>query len=80
MLGHAIFVGRQYSLEEGIRLVSDCDLVVEVEGFVRTSILQWRYVSKACVKGRIGLSSSRLGVGQVSRYHVVRNFLIGSFG
>ncbi len=57
MLRHAIFVGtsRQYSLEEGIWLVSDCDLVV-VNGFVRTRVLQWRKVSKACVKGMVGLS------------------------
>ncbi len=32
VLRHAIFVGRQYSLEECIWLVLDCDLVVEVKG------------------------------------------------
>ncbi len=36
--------------------MSNCDLVVKVKGFVGASILRWRYVSKACVKGGIGFT------------------------
>ncbi len=36
--------------------MSNCDLVMKVERFVGTSILRWRYVSKACVKRGIGFT------------------------
>ncbi len=38
--------------------MSNCELVGKVNGFVGTSILHWRYVSKACVNGGISFTES----------------------
>ena len=58
MLRHAFLLDGQECFEEGIWLMSNSDLVMEIKRLVRASVLDRRNMSQACVKKGIGLTES----------------------